>query len=75
MKQLIKIEGMMCAHCEAHVTKALEALNGVKKVKASAAKKEAVITVDAAIADAVLTEAVSEAGYQVTGIEMKKGLF
>lgn len=75
MKQLIKIEGMMCAHCEAHVTKALEALNGVKKVKASAAKKEAVITVDAAIADAVLTETVSEAGYQVTGIEMKKGLF
>ncbi|MDO5100805.1 MAG: heavy metal-associated domain-containing protein [Eubacteriales bacterium] len=75
MKQRIMIEGMMCAHCEAHVTKALEALDGVKKVKASAPKKEAIVTVDTAIDEAVLTAAVSEAGYQVTGIEIKKGLF
>ena len=65
MQKTLTIEGMMCAHCAAHVEKALNALPGVTAVVDLAAKT-AVVTGDAA--DESLKKAVADAGYQVTDI-------
>ena len=65
MKKVIKVDGMMCAHCEAHVRKALEALEGVEKAEVSHEKGEAVVTLGSNVDDAVLKAAVVEAGYEV----------
>ena len=65
MQKTLTIEGMMCAHCAAHVEKALSALPGVTAVVDLAAKT-AVVTGDAD--DAALKQAVADAGYQVTDI-------
>lgn len=69
MKKTIRIEGMSCNHCKAAVEKALDALTGVSGAKVDLAAKTAVIDVDESIADAELTSAVTEAGYEVVGIE------
>lgn len=65
MQKTLTIEGMMCAHCAAHVEKALNALPGVTAVVDLAAKT-AVVTGDAG--DEALKKAVADAGYQVTDI-------
>ena len=65
MQKTLTIEGMMCAHCAAHVEKALNALPGVSAVVDLAAKT-AVVTGDAG--DEALKKAVADAGYQVTDI-------
>ena len=65
MQKTLTIEGMMCAHCAAHVEKALNALPGVSAVVDLAAKT-AVVTGDAD--DEALKKAVADAGYQVTDI-------
>ena len=65
MQKTLTIEGMMCAHCAAHVEKALNALPGVTAVVDLAAKT-AVVTGDAG--DDALKKAVADAGYQVTDI-------
>ena len=65
MQKTLTIEGMMCAHCAAHVEKALHALPGVTAVVDLAAKT-AVVTGDAG--DEALKKAVADAGYQVTDI-------
>ena len=69
MTKTIGIEGMMCGHCVNHVTKALEGLDGVEKAEVSLENKNAVITMSAAVADDVITSAIVDAGYEVTGIE------
>ena len=69
MKKILKVEGMMCPHCEAHTKKALEALDGVSEAIADHKAGTAVVTLTADIADAVLTAAVEDAGYTVLGIE------
>ena len=64
----VKVEGMMCAHCVAHVKEALEAIPGVRAdvdLDSGTAKVES----DSPVADEALTQAVVGAGYQVTGIE------
>ena len=61
----IHIEGMMCAHCVAHVKKALEPLD--PKVEVSLADKSATVRAD--LDDATLTKAVVDAGYEVVGID------
>ena len=66
MKKTLTIEGMMCAHCAAHVEKALNALDGVDSVTVDLAGKTAVVTGD--VSDEALKKAVSDAGYQVTDI-------
>ena len=66
MERKMVIEGMMCAHCQAHVEKALNSLPGVTAV-VSLADKTATVTGDAAEAD--LKKAVEEAGYQVVSIQ------
>lgn len=65
MQKTLTIEGMMCAHCAAHVEKALNALPGVTAVVDLAAKT-AVVTGDAD--NEALKKAVDDAGYQVTDI-------
>lgn len=62
------IEGMMCAHCAATVTKALESIDGVK-AKIDLKKKQAVVTLRSEVSDELLTKAVTEAGFQVVSVE------
>ena len=69
MTKTIHIEGMMCGHCEAHVKKALEAIDGVAEAKASHEKGTAVVTLTADVADDVLTKAVEEQDYKVVSVE------
>ena len=65
MKVTLKIEGMMCAHCEKHVKDALEAVEGVLSAEASHKKKRAVVTLEKEVDNALLVAAVKEAGYEV----------
>ena len=69
MQKTMKIEGMMCPHCEAAVRKALEALDGVQEAAVSHKDGTAVVTFSGEVADAVLKEAVEAKDYKVLGIE------
>lgn len=64
----MKIEGMMCPHCQAAVTKALNALEGVK-AEVNLEKKEAYVEASEGVTKEALTEAVTEAGYGVISVE------
>lgn len=64
----MKIEGMMCPHCQAAVTKALNALEGVK-AEVNLEKKEAYVEASEGVTKEALTEAVTEAGYEVISVE------
>ena len=68
MEKTIKIEGMMCGHCEATVKKALEALDGVISADVSHDKGTAVVALEKDVADDVLTKAVEDKDFKVTGI-------
>ncbi|WP_455193721.1 heavy metal translocating P-type ATPase [Eubacterium ramulus] len=68
MEKVIEIKGMMCGHCEAHVKKALEALEGVASAEASHEKGTAVVQLSGSVEDAALKKAVEDEGYEVTGI-------
>ena len=68
MEKTLKIKGMMCGHCEMHVKKALEAIDGVVKAEASHSKGTAVVTLDKEVSDQVLRKAVEDQGYEVTDI-------
>ena len=69
MTKTIKIEGMMCPHCEAHVKKALEALDGVENVVPSHKEKQATLTLTSPVSDEILKATVEAQGYKVLGIE------
>ena len=69
MTKTMKIEGMMCPHCEAHTKKALEALDGVTEAVADFKAGTAIVTLTADVADDILRAAVEEAGYTVLGID------
>lgn len=69
MEKILKIEGMMCGHCEMHVKKALEALDGVKSAKVSHKDAIAVVTLEKEISDDALKQAILEEGYEVTDIK------
>lgn len=69
MKKTMKIEGMMCGHCEAAVKKALEALPEVDTAEVSHEAGTAVVTLHAEIADEVLKKAVEEKDYTVISIQ------
>ena len=68
MMYKMKIEGMMCQHCQAAVTKALNALEGVK-AEVNLEKKEAYVEAEAHVTKEELTKAVEEAGYEVISVE------
>ena len=67
MTTTISIEGMMCAHCQAHVEKALKEVAGVTEVTVSLENKNAVVTGDAYVE--ALKQAVVDAGYEVTDVK------
>ena len=69
MTKTMKIEGMMCGHCEARVKKALEALPQVTEAEVSHKKGTAVVTLAEEISDAELTKAVEEQDYTVTSVQ------
>ena len=69
MTKTMKIEGMMCPHCEAHVKKALEALGGVTGAEVSHEKGTAIVSMTENVDNAAITAAVTDAGYTVLGIE------
>ena len=68
MEKTLKIEGMMCGHCEARVKKALEAIDGVERADVSHERGTAVVTLKEKIADDVLKKAVETQDYRVTDI-------
>ena len=67
MTTTISIEGMMCAHCQAHVEKALKEVAGVTEVTVSLENKNAIVTGDASVE--ALKQAVVDAGYEVTDVK------
>jgi Cu2+-exporting ATPase len=69
MEKTMKIEGMMCGHCEASVKKALEALAQVDAAEVSHEKGTAVVTLNAEIDNEVLKKAVEEKDYKVVSVE------
>lgn len=69
MKKTMKIEGMMCCHCEATVKKALEALDGVTSAEVSHENGTAVFELSGDVSDDLLKKTVEDKDYKVTGIE------
>ena len=78
-KLTLKIDGMMCSMCEAHINDCIRNNFKVKKVTASHTKGEAVILTEDEIDEAQLREVIAKTGYEVKDIqksgETKKGLF
>ena len=69
MTKTMKIEGMMCGHCEARVKKALEALAEVKSAEVSHETGTAVVTLCQSVDDSVLSKAVEDQDYKVLSVE------
>jgi Cu2+-exporting ATPase len=69
MEKTLKIEGMMCGHCEATVKKALEGLTGVENAEVSHEAGTAIVTLSDAVSDDVLKKAVEDKDYTVTSIQ------
>ncbi len=69
MNKTMIIEGMMCGHCTGRVEKALSAIDGVDKVEMSLEDKSAVLSLSKEVDDKVLTDAVTEAGYEVVSVK------
>ena len=68
MEKILKVSGMMCGHCEAHVRKALEALDGVVSALPSHEKGEVAVTLDRDVPLETLAQAVTGAGYTMEGV-------
>ena len=69
MEETLKVKGMMCAHCEAHVKEALEKIDGVTEAKANHEACEVVVKMSTPVAEDVLAATVKEAGYEFEGIK------
>jgi Cu+-exporting ATPase len=69
MEKKLMIEGMMCKHCAARVEKALNQVEGVSATSVDLEGKSATVTLSAAVDNGVLAAAVTDAGYQVTGVQ------
>ena len=69
MNKTVKIEGMMCGHCEASVKKALEALDGVNSAEVSHESGTAVVELSEGVQDEVLQKAIEDKDYKVLSIE------
>ena len=68
MKKEILLEGMSCNHCKMRVEKALSELEGVNNVSVDLEAKKATLDIVGGVGDAILKEAVEDAGYDVTAI-------
>ena len=69
MEKVLNIEGMVCMNCVKHVEKALRELAGISEVTVSLAEKSARIQLNGDVSDAMLKEAVEDAGYQLISIQ------
>ena len=69
MEKTLKIEGMMCSHCEANVKKALESLDGVTSAEVSHEKGQAVVTLNKEVSNETLKKCVEDKDYKVTDIQ------
>ncbi|CCX38988.1 hAD ATPase P-type family IC [Clostridium sp. CAG:1013] len=69
MKKVLIVDGMMCAHCQAHVQKALAGVEGVSEAVVDLENKKATVTLSQDVADQVLMDAVTEAGYTPVSCE------
>lgn len=69
MQKTMKIEGMMCGHCEATVKKTLEAIQGVEEAVVSYETGTAVVTLSGDVSSDILKEAVEAKDYQVLEIQ------
>ena len=69
MEKTIRIEGMMCPHCEARVKKLLEETDGISAAVVSHVDGTAVVTMDAPVANAVLEQLITDNGYKVLSID------
>lgn len=78
-KYILKIDGMMCAHCEAHMNEAIRNNFSVSSVDSSHSKKQCVILAKEELDEDKLKDVVAQTGYELKGIEKsvyeKKGLF
>ncbi|MBO5523508.1 MAG: heavy-metal-associated domain-containing protein [Roseburia sp.] len=68
MTTTLNIEGMMCAHCQGRVEKALKKVPGVTEVTVSLEAKNAVVTAEDGVSTDTLKAAVVDAGYEVTSV-------
>ena len=73
MKKELMIEGMMCQNCVKHVAHALDGIPGAADVQVSLEDKKATVNVPESVTDEALKTAVTEAGYEVTGITTYEG--
>ena len=73
MKKIIEINGMNCPKCQARIEGALSKVEGVKSVKTDLKKKTATVTTE--VENEILTKVVTDLGYTVVGVNVKKGLF
>ena len=73
MKKVLTVEGMMCQNCVRHVTHALEGVAGVRQVQVDLQAKTALVEAEAGVTDQALTDAVTQAGYEVKGIKDREG--
>ena len=69
MTKTVKIEGMMCGHCEARVKKVLEAMDGVAEAVVSHTAGTAVVTLTGDVSDELLKKTIEDQDYKVLGIE------
>ena len=69
MKKVLIVDGMMCAHCQAHVQKALAGVDGVSEAVVDLESKKATVTLSKDVEDQVLMDAVTEAGYTPVSCE------
>ena len=69
MKKTVKIEGMMCPHCQARVKTILSAMEGVADVAVSLEDKAAYMTLTKDVANEAITKVITDNGYTVLGIE------
>lgn len=68
MEKLLKIEGMMCPHCQARVKKVLEAIQGVSAAEVDYMAGTALVTLSAPVADSVFEQVITDNDYKLTGI-------
>ena len=69
MKKVLSIEGMMCGHCQAHVEKALKAMDSVTSVEVSLENKNATVELSKDISDAEFKAVIDDAGYELKSVQ------
>ena len=69
MKKVLHVEGMMCQNCARHVREALEKVPGVTGVEVQLEAGTAAVSLSGDVADAALSQAVADAGYELKGVE------